>query len=157
MSLFVFVLGLGSAPSQGVERTDRKLTIFVSGQVKKHVLEVESRISVEKLKEMIAENGDIAADAQYLLYQDKRMKDAHTLGYYKIKNESTVSVFSRYAGGAPKPRVIKTTVKAKATTVTTHADHCLGCVTRVIKEVVTAVIALCLQVVSVIACMRLLL
>jgi hypothetical protein len=62
-------------------------------------LMVDENETIESLKQKISEKENVSADQQRLVYCGKQLDDNQTLGYYEIKENSTIHLVLRLKGG----------------------------------------------------------
>ncbi|MFM7980470.1 MAG: ubiquitin-like protein, partial [Candidatus Fonsibacter sp.] len=86
------------------------------------VSDVTTKTKVIDIKRAIEENDGIPPKFQRLIYQHKKLKDNHTVGYYNMEKHDTIRMVGRLRGGGGK-KVIKTIVNSKSTENTVDADR----------------------------------
>lgn len=78
-----------------------------SSSDKKFVINIETEKTVLDLKQAIAEQTEVPADRQRLIYSGRVLKDHDTLADYKIADGNTVHMVKGSQPGAPKGKKLK--------------------------------------------------
>ncbi|KAI8083760.1 hypothetical protein BDF21DRAFT_451308 [Thamnidium elegans] len=90
-----------------------------SSSDKKFVVSIETDKTVLDLKNVIAEQTEVPAERQRLIYSGRVLKDNDTLNDCKIADGNTVHMVKGSQPGAPKPAAATTTSTTPTTTTTT--------------------------------------
>ncbi|CAO3634519.1 unnamed protein product [Mucor hiemalis] len=105
-----------------------------SSSDKKFVINIETEKTVLDLKTAIAEQTEVPAERQRLIYSGRVLKDADTLNDCKIADGNTVHMVKGSGGAAaaaaaaaaPKPATTSTTPASSTTTPTTSTNNNLN-------------------------------
>ena len=84
------------------------------------VNDVTTKTTIIDIKNMIAEKDGLPVRYQRVRFNNNKLKNGHTVGYYNIKKEDTLYLVGRLRGGG---KVIKKVIKTKATETTTQSDR----------------------------------
>ncbi|GAA5796210.1 hypothetical protein HPULCUR_001580 [Helicostylum pulchrum] len=90
-----------------------------SSSDKKFVISIETDKTVFDLKNLIAEQTEVPAERQRLIYSGRVLKDNDTLNDCKIADGNTVHMVKGSQPGAPKPAAATTTPTTTTTTTNT--------------------------------------
>ncbi|KAH7832009.1 putative ATP-dependent RNA helicase RhlE [Monocercomonoides exilis] len=67
---------------------------------------VKRNTTVEELKDMICRKEGIPPDQQRIISEGKQLEDRYTMGYYNIKNKTTLHLVLRLRGGGTGPELM---------------------------------------------------